>query len=199
MAAADTVGGETGRRTGPAVRQTTSRGAAACRRSAFSLVEVMVALGLFGLLIGSVVWLFGFGGRSTVRLTGQMSLQQNSRKAVVRLLRELQEGMQVLSPTPGTTLSYALIRDKLSQVRWFYQVPQAGRSDVYDLVRYVHDPSIPEAKRTETLLQNVKRLTFTSRSEGALQVNLLLVEDEREFSLLTTVRLRNLASAEELW
>jgi len=107
--------------------------------------------------------------------------------------------MEVISPPPGTTISYTLIRDKLSLVRWFYQVPQAGQKDTYELWRYIHDKKINASARAELLLQNIRRLTFTCRSEGALQINLTLSEEDREYSILTTVRLRNLASAEELW
>ena len=68
-----------------------------------------------------------------------------------------------------------------------------------ELWRYVHDPSLPEAQREELILQDVRRLTFTCQSEGAAQVNLLLARDGQEFALLTLVRLRNLATVEELW
>jgi hypothetical protein len=173
------------------------------RSRAFSLVEVVIALGLISLLIGVVVWILSFGGRSTSRLTPQLALQQASRKAVVRFLREVQEGMEVVTPRPGSTLSYALVRDKLSQVRWFYQLPQRTpnpRERLFELWRYVDDQTITDPeKRKELMLSNVKRLTFTSRGEGALQVNLLLAEGEQEYAMLTTVRLRNIASAEEIW
>jgi prepilin-type N-terminal cleavage/methylation domain-containing protein len=170
------------------------------RRHAFSLIEVLIAAGLLGVVIGAVYYMFAFGTRATGRLTPQLSLQQASRKAVVRLLRELQEGMEVVSPSPGSTLSYAIIRDKLSRARWFYLVEKRKTpTPVMELWRYVDDLTIPREQRTERMLEDVRRLTFTSRGEGALQVNLLLAEGEQEYALLTTVRLRNIASAEEVW
>ena len=54
-------------------------------------------------------------------------------------------------------------------------------------------------QRRELLLSSIKRLTFTARSEGALQVNLVLSESAEEYALLTTVRLRNIAAAEAVW
>ena len=169
------------------------------RLTGFTLVEVIIGVILFALLVASVMWVFVYGGRSTGRLSSQLSLQQSSRKAIVRFLRELQEGMEVLSPSPGSTLSYALIRDKVSLVRWFYLIPASGTPGVFELRRYVKDPKLSEEKRTEIFLQNVKRLTFTCRSEGALQIHLVMKEDDQEYALLTSVRLRNLASAETLW
>lgn len=165
-----------------------------------TVIEIVIAVALLSLLMGAAFWVFVYGGRSTSRLTKQLSLQQASRKAIVRFLREVQEGMEVLSPRPGSTLSYALVRDKVSLVRWFYQVPQgAGANPLYELWRYLDDPDTPADRRAEPLLRNVRRLTFTSRSEGALQVNLILEEEDQQYSILTTVRLRNLPSAEEVW
>lgn len=168
------------------------------RRRAFTLVEALVAVALATGAIGLLIWLLVFGGRSSERITPQLALQQESRKAVVRFLKELQEGMEVISPRPGSTLTYALVRDRVARVRWFYQVPGSTRG-LFDLVRYVDDAKLAGAERLETLLTRVRRLTFTARGEGLVQVNLLLADGEQEYALLTTIRLRNLASTEEIW
>lgn len=169
-------------------------------RRAFGIVEVLTAAVVLGILLGAVWFVFASGSRATARLTPQLSLQQTGRKAVVRFLRELQEGMEVVTPAPGCTLSYAVIRDKLSRARWFYLMEKRGGAvPVMELWRYVDDQTVDRSQRSEKLLDDVRRLTFTSRGEGALQVNLLLAEGEQEYALLTTVRLRNIASAEEVW
>lgn len=160
-------------------------------RRGFTVPEVLVALALFGVLIGAAVWLFVYGGRATARLQPRLAAQQGARKAVVRLIRELQEGMEVLTPAPGMTLPYAVIADKEGYLKYFYQAP-GGR-----LFRFVNDPA--PTGSTELLLSNVKRFTFTCQSEGALTVNALLAEEDQESAILTTVRLRNIAAAEELW
>ena len=166
---------------------------------AFSIVEALVTLAVLGMVIGLLGWLFSYGGRAMQRMTPQLALQQAGRIAVVRLLREIHEGMEVLAPTPGSTLSYALIVNKLGQVQWLHQKPQANAPGRYELWVMTDAPGVPAADRTMRLVTDLKRLTFTSRSEGALQVNLALAEGEAEYPLLTTVRLRNLPSAEEVW
>jgi hypothetical protein len=166
---------------------------------AFSLVEALIAGALFCALINVLIWILMNSRASTERLTSRMAVQQTSRKAAVKFLSELQEGMEVVYPRPGSTLSHAFIRDKLSIARWFVLLPRAGASDSYELWRYLADPDLAADRRAERLLTNVKRLTFTSISEGSLQVNLVLSEEGQETALLTTVRLRNLASSEELW
>jgi hypothetical protein len=170
------------------------------RRSAFSIAEALIAMAVLGTLIGAAVWFFGFAGRTVKRLTPQLGAQQGGRRAVARLLRELQEGMEVLSPSPGQTLAYAVIADKLAQVRWFFLKPQAGSNPpLFELWRRFDGTPPPGEIPKEKLLTNVKRLTFTSSSEGAVQINLLMAEDTAEYSLLTTIRMRNIASSEELW
>src|SRR5205085_10398108 len=107
--------------------------------------------------------------------------------------------MEVVSPRAGSTLGYAVLRDRVALLRWYYLTQQAGTTDLYELHVYKHDDKLPENQRDELLLTNVRRLAFTARTEGALQVNLLLGEEGAESSVLTTVRLRNIAAAEELW
>src|SRR5205085_1904046 len=60
-------------------------------RRAFSIAEAVVAVALGAALIGLLVWLLVFGGSANQRLGQDLGLQQQSRKAVVRLLQELQE------------------------------------------------------------------------------------------------------------
>lgn len=161
-------------------------------RHAFSLAEALVAVALFSMLVGAVVWLFGFGAGATSRLTPQLGLQQASRKAIVRLLEHLQQGMEVVTPRPGSTQPYALIRDQVARVKWLYQVPVAnGR---YELWVYTDG-----TRENERLLTGIKRLTFSSRTEAALQVNLVLADGSQEYAMLTTIRLRNIVAAEEVW
>lgn len=169
-------------------------------RRGVSVPELLVAAAILALLAGAAIRGLAFGTRSTGRLTPQLALKQNSRKAIVRFLRELQEGMEVVSPAPGRTLSHAIVRDKVSRARWFYQVAHVMNVQTrHELWRHVDDTSLPKERRAELLLTDVKRLAFTSRGEGSLQVNLTLAEGESEYTLLTTVRLRNIASAEEVW
>lgn len=170
----------------------------ASRRAAFTLVESLLALGLFLILLNIASAFFSFGDRSARRITSQLGLQQESRKALVRLMRELQEGMEVLRPAPGSTLPYALFTDKLGRVCWLYLRPtRAAGKTTFELWLYRRDTVKPEP--AEVLLGDVARAAFTSCSEGALQINLSLRDGDEVYPLLTTVRLRNFAASEEVF
>jgi len=169
-------------------------------RIAFTLVEVLICAGIMVVVLVVALDLFSAGGRTSARLTSRMGAQQTGRKAIVRLLKEIQEGMEVALPRPGMTLSYAVVRDRVSLPRWYFVRPDhtssiAGQT-LWVLAR---DPKSGAELPPEQLLTGIKRLTFTCRSEGALQVNLVTEEGGQEYGILTTIRLRNLASAEEVW
>lgn len=176
------------------------RSAGARTLRAITLLEALIVLGVLGLVLGIVVWVLWFGTASSLRLAPQMALQQASRKAVVRFLRDLQQGMEVLLPLPGATLPYAVARDDVSAICFYHLVSRTDRPDgTMELWRYRMDPGQAPRGERELILSNVRRLSFTARSEGALQLNLLLAEGAEEYAIITTVRLRNIASAEEVW
>lgn len=168
-------------------------------RHAVTLVEVLLALALLGVVLGIIAQASGFATRSTGILAPKLALQQASRKAVVRLLTELREGMLVVKPAPGSTLPYAVVKDKVGQLRWYHLVGQPGAPAGQELWCHVDDPNVPRAQRRHKLLGGIRRLAFTSRSEGALEVNLVLGEGTQEHALMTTVRLQNLAAGEKIW
>ena len=134
------------------------------------------------------------------RTTEALAGQQAGRGAIARLLREIQQCIEVITPLPGSTMPYAIVRDHISCARWYYLVPQPGSNGLHELWRHVDDTTIADPKaRKELMVRNIKRLTFTSRSEGALQINLVCRDGDTDSPLLTTVRLRNIAAADEIW
>ena len=163
-------------------------------RRAFTIAETIIGLALFALLLGMVVWIFGFGSRTLTRLLPGLDLQKSNRRAVVRLLGEIQEGMEVIAPVPGSTLSYAVIADKTGQLKFFHQLPDRNAPGFNTL--WVH---AEDGARREQIVHGVRRLTFTSLGEGALVVNLVLSQDGTDSPVYATIRLRNLAAAEEVW
>lgn len=60
----------------------------------------------------------------------------------------------------------------------------------------VDDRTLPVAQRTELITRGLKRLTFTTQSEGALQINMVFRDGDQDAPLLTTIRVRNIAAAD---
>ena len=163
-------------------------------RRAFTLLEALVVAAVLTVLLSALWMLFSASQRSSSSLTVKASLQKSSRQALATFITETQEGMEVLLPRPGRSRAQAAIRDRLSLIRWYAQRPQPGADGLYELWRYTADR--PQGER---LFGGIKRLRFTCRSEGALEVNLVLTEEGQDTALLTTIRLRNLPSAEAVW
>ena len=168
-------------------------------RRAFTIAEGVIVLLLAVSLIAMAAYLLSYGSRSMQRTSEALSGQQAGRMAISRLIREIQQSIEVVTPLPGSTMPYALVRDQVSCARWYYQVPQKDAPGSYELWRYVDDKDLLEAQRKDCMIRNVKRLTFTTESEGALQINILFRDGDTDTPLLTTVRLRNIAAADEAW
>ena len=168
-------------------------------RKGFTTVEIMIVLILAVGLIAAGIYLLIYGAKALQRTSDNLAAQQAGRAAVARMVQEIQQCIEVITPLPGATMPYALVRDQVSCARWYYQRPQKGAPGLYELYRLVDDKTLAVEKRTELMMRGLKRLTFTSRSEGALQINMLFRENDADVPLLTTIRLRNIAAADEAW
>lgn len=169
---------------------------------ASTLVELLVATVIGGLVLGGTFMMYRFSRTSSEQtLAPQMSLQMNSRRALLELIKEIQESIEVVRPAQGSSLSYFLIRDKLNRILVGYLVKndrasQSAGRDLFDfiLVRKGFDRP-PDRK---TVLSGVERLLFTSFSPGVIQIHADLHEAERSYSFLTAVRSRNVYADADL-
>ena len=170
----------------------------------YSLIEVLVALFLFGTLFATA-WMLHRSGTVGVQSTlgPQMGLQMTTRKALVEFIKELQECVEFVRPYQGSTLNYLMARNKLDQVLLTYMVKndkdsaREGR-DVHDVYVYLNDTSVAAASRQRLLFGGVTRLTFTALGSGVVQIRMDVTESNRIYALLTTVRARNIELEGEL-
>jgi hypothetical protein len=171
------------------------------RARAFTLVEVLIVGSLVVIVLGIAFGLLRWGEWSTSQVVGPAAeLQAGTRKALLQLIQVLQESIEVLRPPRASTLSYFLVRGKLNQVLLGYQVlntaaTKRSGTKLYDLHLAESVPADAGAPRPQRLLiANIRRLTFTSLAPGVLQIHLDLYEEGKTYSLLTTVRCRNIHS-----
>jgi hypothetical protein len=175
-------------------------------RRGVSVLELLVAVCIGVLVIGGGAMLTRFARVSTEASLGpSMGAQMQSRKALVELIRELQECIEFVRPSAGATLSYLLARDKLNRVLVLYlvdnaeQTTRAGRP-MRDLYLYRYEPDgggSPEASQ-RWVLGGVENASFTTLSSGVIQVHLELFESGKTFPFLTAVRARNIHTEAEL-
>lgn len=176
---------------------------AALRRRGASLVEALIGLAVAGMVLGLAFGLYRFGVVATGgTVAPQVGLQTASRKALVDFIREIQETIEIVRPPAGSTLSYFIARDKINRILTAYLVKNAADSaaagrDLYDL--WVHRKDYPPEPSTQVrMLTRVERLTFTTLSPGLIQIHLDLNEAGKTYSLLTSVRSRNILTEGKL-
>jgi hypothetical protein len=173
------------------------------KRSAFSALEILIAA-VIGVVCLSVAYMFLRSARVSTESTlgPQMGLQQAARKALVEMIKEVQESIEIVRPPAGATLTYFIARDKLDQILTVYLVKEpnasakAGR-DIHDLMAYRHDYGATPPK-ADKILSGIERAAFTSLSSGLLQIHFELHENGKTYPLLTTVRCRNILPEGEL-
>lgn len=174
------------------------------RRRGLSTIELLIALVISTIVVGVVFGFFRFARVSTERTVGpQLALGEASRQALLELIRELQEAIEVNRPIQGSTLTYFVVRDKLNQVLVGYLVtnPQAKTQDGRPLFDLILDrtsfggPSTPKKKK---LLSNLERFTVTGLSPALIQIHADFHEQGRSFAFFTTIRARNVFSDNDL-
>lgn len=168
------------------------------RREGLTLVELIIGLGIGIVVLGMAFGLHRFTTYSTQQTLGpQLGLQTASRAALIKFIREIQESIEIVRPVQGSTLGYFVARDKFNQIMVGYSAPgsAAPLEDLY-IARHPYDPAVPVEQ--VKILEGLKRISFTTLSPGALQIHATLSEQGKEYSLLTTIRTRNILAEGEL-
>lgn len=142
----------------------------------FSLIEMMVALGILSLIIIGLVTFFSGGTRAWVTGQYQLEAQRNARLAMDRMVREIREGTSIDEISSNATI-------KINYLASFGKNPVTY--SLFD--NTISRDGIP-------LINNVKTLYFTYTD--ASKVHILLEvdvdkDDSPDITLNTDVNLRN--------
>jgi prepilin-type N-terminal cleavage/methylation domain-containing protein len=70
----------------------------------FSLIEMMVAMAVLGLIVLGLVTFFTGGTRSWVTGQHQLEAQRNARLSMDRMVKEIREGKNIISSSDGDTI-----------------------------------------------------------------------------------------------
>lgn len=167
-------------------------------------MEILIAFTIFTSLFGVGYQVFRvFAGKTSENLSKRLVLQMEARKALITLYRELQEGIEVINPAPGTTLPYLVYKDYVNNIRTVFleedpkQTKEQG-SSMYRVMIVARDPSSSSVEEPRCIMHNVKKLTFTTYNPGGVLISAMLKGGSGEFSLVNFVRLQNMTAEDDL-
>jgi prepilin-type N-terminal cleavage/methylation domain-containing protein len=160
-------------------------------RKGFSLIEMMVALGILSLIIIGLVTFFSGGTRAWVTGQYQLEAQRNARLAMDRMVKEIREGKNIISSSDGDTIVVS--------------IPNFDTADPDDYYEVTYSLFVNTLQRdSNPLIDNVQSLSFTYFDNGgnlvapenASKVHILLEvdvdkDDSPDITLNTDVNLRN--------
>ncbi|OGK07797.1 MAG: hypothetical protein A2W80_02805 [Candidatus Riflebacteria bacterium GWC2_50_8] len=167
-------------------------------RKAFTVVELLVAVGLVSLVGIVTMRLFSSIGSTQQNMSQQAMLQMDSRKAFDNIVDQIRMGTDIVRPTTGETLPYMVFKDVVNQMTILYLEPNNKVADsleqrVFRLISYRNDYSgVYQPDNEKVLLDSIKQLRFTSLSPTSVQVNATIVNEKGDYQFLAHVGLMNL-------
>ena len=174
--------------------------------SAFTLVEVLVALGLVSVLLGAAYGvfhlLFSNKSRSNVsNLTKRSFVQKDAKSGLRRLSYRLREAIQILTPVAGTSATELTFRDLTNAEVRLRHIPAERKviSERNDGSGWVQEtePDFVDTKGGKmvaswpVLILNCTDIRFTAISPDCVTVQASLEFEGTVGPLLTVVKLRN--------
>lgn len=162
-----------------------------------TLVETLIALTVFAMILGVVFQIFkSVSGRNAARLTTRLELQLEVRRALVNIFSEIQEGIEIFKPDPGSTLPFLVLRDYLNNLHFLYLDRDAVAStregcDIFRLYSITYDVERKTSTPRREILANLTGLRFTAHGFGGVLVTGELRKQPATFSFINMIRLKN--------
>ncbi|NLI78240.1 MAG: prepilin-type N-terminal cleavage/methylation domain-containing protein [Candidatus Riflebacteria bacterium] len=172
------------------------------RRAGFTLIEMMVAFFVLGMLMGGCFQLFSFfTGKQVANISARFQLQMEVRRALVNLYGEAQEGIEVLKPDPGSTLPYLVLRDLVNDLHLIFlrkddKLTEKNGSDTFRLWSVVYNIEKGTCREPHEILSGIRTMNFTAHGFGSVVVSGTLQEGQARYSFLNMIRLKNVFSEE---
>ena len=152
----------------------------------FSLIEMMIVVGVLGLITLGLVTFFMGGTKSWVAGQSQLEAQRNARQAMDRMVREIREASDIIDSSTSSEINF--------NTPWSTNLEYSWSGNKWD----------PILEGTNPLISNVQSLTFTyfgssgnsvapeSASKVHIELEVDIDKDENpDITLNTDVKLRN--------
>ncbi|NMD42470.1 MAG: prepilin-type N-terminal cleavage/methylation domain-containing protein [Firmicutes bacterium] len=159
----------------------TVRGAA---EDGFSLVELLISLGIIGLLLGSIYGCYFSGIRSWQQGIARMDHQQNSRIALDKIVRELHYASYVEVLGGGEEIYFRFNGDRKS---YYFRRVGPERDDLV----MIHRQAGGSTSQTKIALE-ITALTFAVDEENRVSISLTSGAGPESITIRSSVRPRNI-------
>ena len=163
-------------------------------------MEIVISISILSIVfISGFMALRTFNSKPSQNLSKRLVLQMEARRALTDLYRTVQDGLEVISPAPGMTLSYLSYRDVVNNVKMVYlekdeHWSQVEGKTIYKAMILTKDPSGAVKEKAKCFMKHIQSLNFTSYSPGAVLITANMYSGKGEFSLINFVRLQNVSS-----
>lgn len=140
------------------------------KKKGFSAVEITVASAIFALIVIGLWDLLYFRSKSEIEIESSIDLHKNARHSVAKMVKELQEGREVLSPinTTAAVAHIMFVNNSDDVVVYFYRPGQKK------LFRALIDDSTGKTTAEAELVDGVEDCSFITLGKSNRLVELYL-------------------------
>lgn len=170
------------------------------RSRGLTALELVIAMMIFSFVVAGGFRAFQvYAGKASQNLSKRLVLQMEARRAVLTLYKVVQEGVEVVVPSPGQTLPYLVFRDFLNNIQIIYLekdpvLSEQESDDLYKVMMGLKDPSGKKADKPKVLMRYVTSLNFTTHHVGGVLISCSMRGGKGRFSMVNFVRLKNTAA-----
>jgi len=164
-------------------------------RKGFSLIEMMVALGILSLIIIGLVTFFSGGTRAWVTGQYQLEAQRNARYAIDRMVKEIRGGKNIISGSDGDTIVVSIPDFDTADPDDYYEVTY---SLLGTTIQRGTNPLIENVLTGEAIFKYYNNsgteVTSPDATVSKIHINLKVdvdKDDSPDITLNTDVNLRN--------
>lgn len=172
------------------------------KKKSFTIVELLISI-VIGSILLAVIYRFltnvQFANR---KISAKANLQMNARQLFDEVVSIIRGSSEIIRPSPGETLPYIVLKDITNKITILYlepnnQISKTIKKPVYKLIRYNSDyTSSYNPQNEKTLINSIKKLSFTSLSPNNVQVIANVIYENEEIQFILNIGIMNIGGLE---
>jgi len=160
------------------------------------IIFSLVVSGFYG-----VMQLTAATGKSSMK--NKIEIQKNMRRAQMKLIDEISCAAEIVKPEIGSSAPFLVVINKEGKICVYYQKEVIYKTEDekdeikgYRLYCVTKNPTDGKISEEREVINHIKRLMFTTISEGSTVVNIRLFSNREQSDLITQVTLKNYFAGE---